>query len=561
MPLSEVELGAALANKSATRDRLDWLDLREDAELSLKAFVRLVWHIVEPSERLVWTWTMDAICEHLEAVTRGDIRKLLINVPPGFSKSLLVNVLWPAWEWIRRPELRFVSWAYNQTLTIRDNRRCRFVIESDIYQAMWGDRFSLAGDQNAKVRFDTDKMGFRIATSVGGMGTGERGHRNIIDDPHSVQGAESEAERDGAIDWFANTLPTRTINGATSAFIAIMQRTNQGDVSGHILSHALGWDHLLIEMRWEGKEHAVRREFNVAERTSIGWQDPRPDIIAAVDDYVSATGETLWTQIARHMAMLACPERFPEHVIRETEKQMESHGGIYAVAGQLQQAPVSKTGGMFSGEWFTKIIDADELPNHASRSARGWDFAGSTKKTSPYTAGVRGFLHDGTLYVEDVVCERWEAADLETRVVAQAELDGRDVEQDWPQDPGQAGKAQVASMAKRLHGHLVHSSPETGEKSVRAGPVAAQAKRGNVVLVRGSWNAGFVAELKLFPRGKFKDRVDAFSRMYSRLVGAPQVLNPQGGDIGDSALGRELAKLVPADQTSLAAILGGMGGT
>lgn len=559
MPLTRAELANTLANPDAARQRLDWLDQREDAEKSLRDFVKLAWHVVEPSEKLVWTWTMDAIVDHLEAVTAGDIRKLLINVPPGFSKSMLVNVLWPAWEWIRRPDLRYISWAYNQTLTIRDNRRCRHVIESDLYQSMWGDRFQLAGDQNAKVRFDTDKMGFRIATSVGGMGTGERGHRNIIDDPHSVQGAESEAEREGALDWFANTLPTRTINGATSAFIGIMQRTNEADVSGHILTHALGWDHLLIEMRYEGADHSVRKAFSLPATTAIGWKDPRPDIIQAVDDYAVANGETVWTQVARHMAMLASPERFPEHVILELEKQMESFGGIYAVAGQLQQAPVSKSGGMFDKAWFTKIIPLSELPQTNAKPARAWDFAGSTKKTSPYTASARGFLHAGAVYITDITCDRWEAADLENRVVDQAEFDGRFVEQDWPQDPGQAGKAQVASMAKRLHGYVVHSSPETGEKSVRAAPFAAQAKRGNVVLVEGAWNAGAVSELALFPRGKFKDRVDAISRLYARLVGQPTVTAPHGGETG--IIGDDRTATTPADKAVVNrfALLGGSG--
>jgi predicted phage terminase large subunit-like protein len=461
---------------------------------SLAEFVKLVWPILHPRTPLIWNWPMQAICDHLEAVTDGRIRRLLINCPPGFSKSLLVNVFWPAWEWgpRGRPDLQYISWAYNHNLTIRDNRRCRDILEHEIYQRLWGHVFELAGDQNAKTRYDNDHHGFRIATSTGG--TGERGNRNIVDDMHSVRGAESEAVREAALDWLANTLPTRVNDPTKDAFVYIGQRTHREDGYGHLIANGLIDCHLLIEMRYEGAEHAVRRDPCFIGST-IGWRDPR-DVIGD----------------------LACPERFPESAVADIEKQMESFGGPYAAQGQLQQSPIFKSGGMFEDDWW-RYCELDEVPYGIDR--RAWDFAGSRRKTSPYTASALGRLVDGTLYVLDMTCDRFDAAELENKVVGQAQFDGIDVTQDWPQDPGQAGKAQVSSMAKRLHGYTHTASPESGEKSVRASPVAAQAKRGNVVLVRGPWNAAFIAEARLFPRSKFKDRIDALSRLHAGLVAEP----------------------------------------
>src|SRR6516164_8328554 len=153
---------------------LDDID-RELASRGLREFVRQAWPVVEPSTPFVPGWHIDAIIEHLEAVSRGQIRNLLINVPPRHMKSLLVSVFWPAWEWIRHPERRWLFSSYGAQLSIRDSVKCRRLIESPWYQRFWGNRFRLTTDQNTKTRFDNDRSGYRIATSVGGAATGEGG--------------------------------------------------------------------------------------------------------------------------------------------------------------------------------------------------------------------------------------------------------------------------------------------------------------------------------------------------------------------------------------------------
>ncbi len=181
---------------------------RELASRSLREFVRQAWHIVEPSTPYVPGWHIDAMADHLEAVTRGEIRKLLINIPPRHMKSLLVSVFWPAWEWTRYPERRWLYSSYGQHLSIRDSVKCRRLIESPWYQSRWGHLFLLTGDQNTKSRFDNNRSGYRLSTSVDGAATGEGGDRVVCDDPHNIKEAESDARRKATLDWWDIVMST-----------------------------------------------------------------------------------------------------------------------------------------------------------------------------------------------------------------------------------------------------------------------------------------------------------------------------------------------------------------
>src|SRR5690348_3636974 len=142
---------------------------REVCGASLAAFARRAWHVLEPSTPLKWGWALDAICAHLQAVTDGRIRRLLINVPPGSMKSLLTSVIWPAWEWGPKgmPQMRYLGTAHKQELAVRDNTKCRRLIQSSWYQRHWPLR--LVGDQNAKTKFENEKTGFREAMAFTGM--------------------------------------------------------------------------------------------------------------------------------------------------------------------------------------------------------------------------------------------------------------------------------------------------------------------------------------------------------------------------------------------------------
>lgn len=490
MPLSLAEIARAVATPIETLRLLDKLD----AEERLADFIKLTWSLIDPAP-LVWSWPMDALCEHYEALHKGQIQNFLGMVPPGFSKSSVFNLFGPAWEWGPRnqPQLKFLSWSYHKSLTIRDNRRCRQLIETDLYQSLWGDRFSLAGDQNAKERYDTDKNGFRIASSIGGMGTGERGDVRTIDDPHSVKGAESEAQRNEALSFLTETYPSRVTNDKARSQV-IGQRTNREDVGGHILDHYDDYEVLLIEMEYEGLDHPARRTVGWRP-SSIGYEDPR-----------TTKGE------------LACPERFSAEWCEKKRKEMESWGGEYAWAAQYRQWPTARGGGMCK-EDDIQICQPHEAP---PPRARAWDFAASAGATSPYTASVLGSLRDGKLYIWDVTADHIEAEDLEAHFLSIVYKDGRDIEVDFPQDPGGAGKIHARSLASKLAGFVYRFSPESGDKIKRFMPVAAMIKAKNVLLVEAAWNRKAKTALGQFPMSKFKDIPDAMSRLLAGMTAHPE---------------------------------------
>ena len=443
---------------------------------SFAGFVRAAWHVLEPVSPLKWGWSLDAICDHLEAVTAGEVKRLLINVPPGCMKSLLVGVLWPAWEWgpKGRPGTRYLGTAHKQDLAVRDNLKCRRLIQSQWYQDRWP--IKLTGDQNAKTKFENDATGFREAMAFTSM-TGSRGDRVLLDDPLSVDHANSEADLKAAELTFTEALPTR-VNNDESAIVVIMQRLNEKDTSGIIIKRDLGYTHLCLPMRFEAERRCV---------TSIGFRDPREQ-----------DGELLF------------PERFPEATVKALEKTM----GSYAAAGQLQQRPAPREGGMFKKAWFP-IVRA--VPA-GTKFVRGWDLA-ATEGAGDWTAGVKiGRQKNGRFIIVDVVRDQKSAAGVERLLVNTTSQDGYLCEQSLPQDPGQAGKQQASYYIGKLAGYTAHATTESGDKETRANPLSAQAEAGNVDVLEGPWNDVFFDELCVFPNGEHDDQVDGASRAFNTLA-------------------------------------------
>jgi len=297
---------------------------RANAEASLVEFIQQAWHVIEPGQPYTHGWHVDFICEHLEAITDGveidgkPYNRLLVNVPPGTMKSLILNVFWPSWEWGPRnmPHLRYVCAAHKvENLSARDSRRMRQLITSEWYQKRWGDRVMLAKDQNEKLNFVNSAQGFRIATSITSL-TGIRGDRVLIDDPHSVDSASSEAQRESEVTTFLEAIPSRLNNPISSAIIVIMQRLHEEDVSGVIVDKKLDYDHIMLPMRYD-----PGRAFT----TKLGLEDPR-----------SEEGELLF------------PQRFPLDVVERDERAM----GPYASAGQFQQSPEPRGGGIIKRDWW-----------------------------------------------------------------------------------------------------------------------------------------------------------------------------------------------------------------
>lgn len=484
-------MAAIRAEQARRREAAEREQIRTDAERirarcsTLAGFVREAWHVLEPGAAYLHGWHIDAICAHLEAITQGQITRLLINVPPGTMKSLIVSVFWPAWEWgpCGLAAMRYLTTSYKEDFVKRDSRRMRDLVSSDWYRALWPE-ISLA--RAGEISFANTRTGAREGVAFSGLTAG-RGDRVVIDDPHSTETAESPTERDRTTRIFRESVPTRLNDPQRSAIVVVMQRLHEDDVSGQILKLGLGYDHLMLPMEFEPARRC---------RTSIGFQDPRV-----------ADGDLLF------------PERFPREVVERDKIPL----GSYAVAGQFQQRPVPREGGLFKREWFegqfVGVIPA------GTRLVRHWDLAGTKSATAARTAGVKvGRTPDGAYIVAHSETMQEESPVVRRRIRTRAELDGEDVEISLPQDPAQAGKDQARSFVAMLDGFNVRARPETGAKETRAEPFSAQCEGRNVFLLRTGdpvqdrWIEGYLDELCLFPGGTFKDQVDASANAFNLLA-------------------------------------------
>lgn len=464
------------------------------AEESFAEFAKQAWHILEPATELKWGWGLDAICEHLEAVHDGEITRLLMNVPPGSMKSLLTNVLFPAWEWgpANAPHLRFLATAHKEPLAVRDNLKCRRLIQSDWYQDRWP--VKLVGDQNAKSKFENDKTGFREAMPFKSM-TGSRGDRVTLDDPLSVDGARSDADIEACANTFREALPTR-VNNDKSAIIVIMQRLHERDTSGIILAEKLPYVHLCLPMRFEPERRCM---------TSIGFVDPR-----------KKAGELFF------------PERFPEESVAELEKIL----GKYATAGQLQQRPDPAEGGILDPELFSLWPAKRGLPTF-DYVVQSYDTAFEPKEQADPSAfmawGV--FTHKGKrgAMLLDVWAEHLAYPDLRKKVL-----------KEWHtrygvEDNRTGRKTDVVLVEKKASGQSLLQDLKAGNvptaqfpfkgmgnisKSARAHLTAPILELGCLYLLESSkeegepvfWARDFLRQLRMFPNGEHDDMVDTFTQ-------------------------------------------------
>lgn len=440
-------------------------------ETDLFAFVWAAWHVLEPSE-MRDGWHLRLLCRELEAVTAGSTKNLLLNLPPRHGKSLIASVFWPVWEWISRPQEQYLCVSYDLALTQDLARRARDLIKSDWFQSRWGSRFALSDDQDAKGHYTNDRLGARISITVRGGATGKGGSRVLIDDAHNVKSVESDAEREGVLQWWGNVIKSRR-NNPDAAFVVVMQRCHEQDLTGHILETEAGeWRHVCLPAR--------------AELPSAAY-DPR-----------TIEGEALWE------------EMYPIRALDELQRTMDP----YAVSGQYQQRPVSRKGGLFDA---SRIEFVDRLPAGVS-SIRAWDL-GATSGGGDETAGILcSETEQGALYLSSFVVGQWGPAEVEQIIVQTAAIDGPSIPICLPQDPGQAGKSQgFVYVTRTLRGYDVRLRRPTGPKTTRAAPWASLVRLGQVFVVRGPGAKEFIAQVAVFPRGKRDDMIDAVSDGFAEL--------------------------------------------
>ncbi len=345
------------------KQRLSDQDLEEKSlcESSFAYFLQKSWPIMEGGGSVyIHGWHMDAVCEHLEALQRLDISRLIINLPPRMGKSTICSVAYCAWIWTKQPSSKFLYSAYAQGLAVRDSVRCRRLVQSKWYQKLWGDKFHLMKDVNNKLRFENSESGHRIASSVGGANTGEGAHYEVCDDPNNVKKSDSEVTRVGTNDWHDFVMSSRHA-GIASQFrrLVVQQRTHAMDVTGNILSKDDDrWIHLRLPMEYE--KYNSCRTIILPSTQGVLWEDPR-----------RKEGELLW-EAGMNAQQL--------HLF----KTKDFKGDSYRIAGQLQQRPSPSGGGILKEDWF-KVWKERELPDF-DYVLQSWDTALTSSATSCYSA-------------------------------------------------------------------------------------------------------------------------------------------------------------------------------
>jgi predicted phage terminase large subunit-like protein len=505
-----------IRDEELERTRHDAEAIRSRCRDKFSNFVKAAWHVLEPTNPLKWSWHLDAMCDHLQAITEGRLTPwLIINVPPGSSKSMIVSVLWQAWEWgpCGLPSNRFLTTSFELENVKRDTRKTRDLIESEWYRTLWPEIFDENGKlaRSGEMSFANKHTGTREGVPFASI-TGKRGDRVVIDDPHSLDGAESEVERTKATRRFVEGGLNRLNDQMTSAIVVVMQRLHESDLTGVLLSLNIGFIHLMIPMEFEPERRCetpliVDGLDERGQKVQKNWADPR-----------SYDGE------------LMDPVRMPREAVEKLKGVSD-----YSWAGQYQQRPAPREGGLFK---VGMIEIVDRIPM-GGKIVAGWDLAGSKGKKSPYSVRVKMKRVRGVVYVLDVKRRRTSPNELEEMV--EDTLAEPDVYEDLPQDPGQAGKAQKMRFAELLAGKTFSITVESGDKQARAGPFASQVEVGAVKLARGAWNQPYKDELSTFPSGTYKDQVDASSRAFAAVLrldrgeddtpAAPIILEPAG--IGD----------------------------
>jgi predicted phage terminase large subunit-like protein len=520
-------------------------------ENSLIEFVRAAWPEIDPAA-LQLNWHHEAIAEHLEAVARGQIRKLLINCPPRHTKTILVSVMFPAWIWAQRAndkypllgsQAKFLCLSYSDQLAMDNATLARRLVNCEWYQQRWGSRVRIAEDQDAKNKFDNAAGGSRISASFGGSVLGRGGDIKIIDDPHKVDEVESQVTRESILRTYDGTLKSRITDPHTAAEIIIMQRLHENDLAGHVLDSDDEFVHLSLPAEYDTARHC---------KTVIGWEDPR-----------TQDGELLW------------PERFGPNEL------VPFRTNPYEWAGQWQQSPAPRGGAIFRREWWQLWEPADGKFPQCDYIIASLDSAYTEKEQndpSGFTVwGVfapkqtmqlpSGHIVETDMSPRVILMDAWRkhlpihgehveylpeeetalASTDEAEVKAAVKCYEARAKPHWGLVElvahscrrfkvdallieAKASGLDVAHEMRRLYADekwSVHEQPVKGDKVARAHAVIPAFTRGLVYAPDRDWAEMVISEMETFPKGRFKDLTDSATQALKYLREGGMLEHPE----------------------------------
>lgn len=499
----------------------DWLMQKPPEEInaakcikSFAEFAKRGWQEIDP-DPLLWGNVMQTVCDHLQALTEDEFERLIINIPPGHSKSMLVSVMWPAWRWIKQPWWRAIFAANEQTLVNRDMVKRRNLMSSDWYKNWFRDPtgpfevpgWNFADDQNTKTYYKNDKLGEFTAVTVG-SGTGKRGHSLVIDDPINADNARSKPMRDAVIRWKTETMSSRFNNMKRKEQVLIMQRLHEDDLTGYLLKNEKGmWQHLCLMSEFE--------------------PDRKPGDLRATATYTK-TGKMFFRDWRKVKGEVLWPERFPKEVLKAELIEMKPYG----FAGQHQQNPAPIEGGILKRAWFSHRwlrpgeqpvigIDCHNLPAQFDMYCIFTDAAFKGTEDSDYVAiGLWG-LKGTRLFLLDL---KWEQLSFVDTVVAL-----KDMVMKWTRPPhvtvsgvyveDKANGTAVMDALKGAIPMLIPIEPDGG-------------KEARIIASSGAWEAGnvilplshnrmddYIQEAITFPKATHDDAIDMSAYAIRRMLG------------------------------------------
>lgn len=471
---------------------------------SLYHFLQYFWDLVSTHE-FKDNWHIRYLCKQLEDVAYRVAHKipkdydLIINVPPGSTKTIICSIMFPVWCWTKWHKMRFICASYSSQLSLENADHSRNILRSDRFQEIYPD-LTIQENKDTKSNFGIVKLlggeagraqrydlgGSRYTTSVGGTLTGFHGDILIVDDPLNPNQAVSEVELANANRWMEQTLSTRKTNKAVSTTILIMQRLHQDDPAGHILAKQKdNVRHICIP----GECRNYREQVNPQE---------------LLENYIDD---------------LFDPNRLPWEVLQDLEADL----GQYGYAGQIGQDPTPPGGGMFKVDHFQMVQRMPPAPDVLG-TVRYWDKASTVDKGAPFTVGVKmSLLVGGKYLIEDVKRGRWSTNEREDIIRATAVVDGQNVKVWIEQEPGSGGKESAQGTITNLAGYSIYAERPTGVKAIRADPYSVQVNNDNVLLMVGEWNHAFIEEHRFFPFSTYKDQVDAAAGAFNKIVARRQV--------------------------------------
>lgn len=507
---------------------------------SLALFCQRAWGQID-TQPLVWNWHLDLICACLEAVTRNELNDLLINIPPGHAKSMIVSVLWPAWEWAVDPQKKLISSSYIDSLVARDAVRFRDLIFTPWYQEHFvkprtaiaaheatkpeADRdpirmlgaWGFKDDQNLKMHMKNTLGGERIGVTTG-SGTGHRAHTEIVDDPLSAETATSKVEREAVVRWFFETMSSRFVDQDNGKRVIIMQRLHEADLAGEVITRG-GFAQLVLPTEFDPKRRA--EVYAKPHKHSAKCQgEGRPECLISTTE----RGRLIAIDPRTVAGELLFPARFPKSAIDQAKSPKGM--GAQAYHAQHQQVPTPPEGNLIKRAWFTKrwlLPGEAPLAGYVTRPLPRpsvieivTDAAFKKTDTSDFVAcGVWGLLWPD-IYLLDIVWARMTFTETLQAI--------RGLKTKWKRASGIViedkanGSALIDTLKQELSG-VIGVEPEGGKES-RIAAAARYIEAGNVWLPQSALDqtGALIEEAVSFPKASHDDGIDMTAYAINRFL-------------------------------------------